>query len=91
VPASAVFVAGIAAVVPALIALIGGRAGSNRAGARGLGGLALFAGASVGPLAPDLPVGFSGLLFALAVLLVLAALLVAVSDRARAGTQAPRV
>ena len=49
--ACAVFVAGIATVVPALLTLIGSRAGSNRGRALGLAGLALSAGASCGPLA----------------------------------------
>jgi YNFM family putative membrane transporter len=79
VMASAVFVAGIAAMTPAMIALVGARAGSTRAGALGLGGLALFAGASCGPLAADLPVGFSALLLGLAALLVVGAALVLAS------------
>jgi predicted MFS family arabinose efflux permease len=81
VAASAVFVAGIATVVPAMITLVGSRAGPARGGALGLGGLALFAGASFGPLAPDLPLGFSGLLLALAALLIVGAALVALSSR----------
>jgi MFS transporter, YNFM family, putative membrane transport protein len=81
VAASAVFVAGIATVVPAMITLVGSRAGPARGGALGLGGLALFAGASFGPLAPDLPLGFSRLLLALAVLLLVGAALVALSSR----------
>jgi hypothetical protein len=48
-----VFVAGIATIVPSVIALIGGRGGSTRAGALGLSGLAIFVGASLGPLAAD--------------------------------------
>jgi MFS family permease len=87
--ASAVFVAGIATVVPSLIALIGSRAGANRGGALGLGGLALFAGASCGPLAAGLPVGFAALLGALALLLVVGAALVAVGGPARPGLQRP--
>jgi len=51
--------------VPAVIALVGGRAGSTRAGALGLTGLAVFAGASLGPLAAELPLGFAGLMLAL--------------------------
>jgi MFS family permease len=86
--ASAVFVAGIATVVPSLIALIGGRAGANRGGALGLGGLALFAGASCGPLVAGLPVGFASLLGALAVLLLAGSALVAVSG-APAGERGP--
>jgi YNFM family putative membrane transporter len=76
-----VFVAGIAIMVPAMIALVSARAGSTRAGALGLAGLALFAGASCGPLAAELPVGFPTLLFALAGLLVVSAALVALSGR----------
>jgi predicted MFS family arabinose efflux permease len=79
VVASGVYVAGIAASVPGMIALVASRAGASRAGALGLGGLMLFAGASCGPLAAGLPVGFSGLLLALAVLLVAGAGLVAIS------------
>jgi YNFM family putative membrane transporter len=79
--ASAVFVAGIATVVPAMIAVVGSRAGPARAGALGLGGLAIFVGASCGPLAPELPLGFSGLLLALAALLLAGAALVAISSR----------
>jgi hypothetical protein len=71
-----VFVAGIAMIVPAVIALVGGRAGSARAGALGLTGLAVFAGASCGPLAAELPLGFSGLMVVLAALLVAAAALI---------------
>ena len=60
---SAVFVVGIAAIVPAMITLIGSRAGPARGGALGLTGLALFVGASLGPLAQtcrsDSPACFS--------------------------------
>jgi MFS family permease len=80
VAASAIFVAGIATVVPAMIALVGSRAGPARGGALGLGGLALFAGASCGPLAPGLPIGFSGLLLALAGLLLVGAALIVLSN-----------
>jgi YNFM family putative membrane transporter len=73
----------IATVVPALIALIGSRAGSNRGGALGLAGLVLFAGASCGPLAASLPLGFTSLLLALAALLVVGSTLVAISGRPR--------
>jgi MFS transporter, YNFM family, putative membrane transport protein len=81
VAASAVFVAGVATIVPSMITLVGGRAGPARGGALGLAGLCLFAGASCGPLAPELPLGFSGVLFGLAGLLLAAAVLVAVSGR----------
>ncbi|GAA2109364.1 MFS transporter [Microlunatus panaciterrae] len=83
---SAVFVAGIAAVVPAMITLIASRAGPARGGALGLSGLALFIGASVGPLAPDLPIGFSGLLVCLASLLLLGAALITLSSRGGEGS-----
>ena len=82
--ASTVFVAGIAALVPAVIALVGGRAGSTRAGALGLTGLAVFAGASLGPLAAELRLGFAGLMLVLAALLVSGGALVAISDRGSA-------
>jgi MFS family permease len=81
VAASAIFVAGIATVVPAMITLVGSRAGPARGGALGLGGLALFAGASCGPLAPGLPLGFSGLLLVLAALLLVGAALIVLSNR----------
>jgi YNFM family putative membrane transporter len=81
---SAVFVAGIATIVAPMIALVGGRAGSTRAGALGLGGLALFAGASAGPLAAELPITFTVLLLGLAALLTVGAALVAISSRRRA-------
>ena len=84
--ASAVFVAGIATVVPALIALIGSRAGSNRGGALGFGGLALFAGAACGPLAASLPLGFTSLLLAITVLLLVGSALVAIGGRPRPGS-----
>jgi YNFM family putative membrane transporter len=79
VVASVVFVAGIAMIVPAMIALVGGRGGSARAGALGLTGLMVFAGASCGQLAAELPLGFTGLMFALAALLIAGGLLVAIS------------
>jgi MFS transporter, YNFM family, putative membrane transport protein len=81
VAATGVFVAGIATVVPAIITLVGGRAGPARGGALGLGGFALFAGASCGPLAAGLPLGFSGLLLVLAALLLVGAALLALSSR----------
>jgi YNFM family putative membrane transporter len=79
--ASTVFVAGIAAIVPAVIALVGSRARSARAGALGLTGLVVFIGASCGPLVAELPLGFTGLLLGLAALLVVGAALVAMSGR----------
>ena len=81
---SVIFALGIATIVPALIALIGGRGGSSRAGALAISGLALFTGASFGPLVAQLPIGFSTLMLALAALLLIAAALVAASSRPRA-------
>jgi MFS transporter, YNFM family, putative membrane transport protein len=79
--ASVVFVAGIAALVPAVIALVGSRAGSTRAGALGLTGLAVFSGASLGALAAELPLEFASLLLILAALLIVGGALVAFSGR----------
>ena len=78
---SALFVVGIATLVPAMIILIGSRAGPARGGALGLFGLVLFVGASLGPLAPDLPIGFPGLLLCLASLLLVGAAAVTISSR----------
>jgi YNFM family putative membrane transporter len=78
VTASAVFVAGIAMTVPAVITLVGSRAGSARAAALGLLGLAVFAGASCGPLVAGLPLGFTELLLTLAVLLIAGGALIAI-------------
>jgi predicted MFS family arabinose efflux permease len=79
--ASVIFVLGVATIVPAVIALVGGRGGSSRAGALGLNGLAVFAGASCGPLIAQLPIAFTGLLLILAALLLIAAGLVRISSR----------
>ncbi|HEX3205520.1 MAG TPA: MFS transporter [Propionibacteriaceae bacterium] len=79
--ASVVFVLGIATIVPAVIAMVGGRGGSSRAGALALNGLYVFAGASCGPLVAQLPFGFTGLMLALAALLLIAAALIAISSR----------
>jgi YNFM family putative membrane transporter len=79
--ASVIFVLGIATIVPAVIATVGGRGGSSRAGALALNGLYVFAGASCGPLVAQLPVGFSGLMVALAALLIIAAALVTISGQ----------
>lgn len=76
---SAVLVAGTATTVPALITLVGSRAGKARASSTGIYGFVLFAGASVGPLTLGLPLGFTGLLLALAALLLGGAALVATS------------
>jgi MFS family permease len=85
---SVVFVAGIATIVPSVIALIGGRGGSTRAGALGLSGLVIFVGASLGPLAAELPLGFTGLLLTLAALLMGGAALIAISGRPTADVAA---
>jgi predicted MFS family arabinose efflux permease len=79
--ATVVFVLGIATIVPAVIATVGGRGGSSRAAALALNGLYVFAGASCGPLVAQLPIGFSGLMLALAALLIIAAALVAISGQ----------
>jgi MFS family permease len=79
--ASGVFVAGIAMVVPASIGVVSGRAGSLRGGALGLAGLALFAGASAGPLLAGLRLPFADLMLGLALLLAAGAALVAASGR----------
>jgi YNFM family putative membrane transporter len=79
--ASVVFVLGVAAIIPSTIALVGSRGGSSRAGALALNGLVVFAGASCGPLAAQLPIGFSGLMLGFAVMLMIASGLVAISSR----------
>ncbi|HEY6812793.1 MAG TPA: MFS transporter [Propionibacteriaceae bacterium] len=79
--ASMIFVLGVAAIIPSTIALVGSRGGSSRAGALAINGLVVFAGASCGPLAAQLPIGFSGLMVAFAVLLMIASGLVAISSR----------
>jgi predicted MFS family arabinose efflux permease len=79
--ASVIFVLGIATIVPAVIATVGGRGGSSRAGALALNGLYVFAGASCGPLVAQLPIAFSGLMLALAALLIIAAAPVAISGQ----------
>ena len=57
------------------------RGGSSRAGALAVNGVAVFAGASCGPLVAQLPIGFTGLMLLLAALLMIAAPLVAISSR----------
>jgi MFS transporter, YNFM family, putative membrane transport protein len=79
--ASVVFVLGIATIVPAVIGMVGNRGGRSRAGALSLNGLYVFAGASCGPLVAQLPIGFTGLMLALAALLLIAAGLVTISSR----------
>ncbi|HJU97998.1 MAG TPA: MFS transporter [Jiangellaceae bacterium] len=87
--ASVVFVAGIATIVPSVIALVGGRGGSTRAGALGLCGLAIFVGASLGPFAAGLPVEFAALVLGLAALLLGGAVLIAISGRPTADVRTP--
>jgi MFS transporter, YNFM family, putative membrane transport protein len=79
--ASVVFVAGIATIVPPVIALVGSRGGSARASSLALNGLVVFAGASCGPLIAQLPIGFPTLMLGLAAILVIGAGLVALSSR----------
>jgi YNFM family putative membrane transporter len=79
--ASGVFVAGIATIVPAIMALVVGRAGSMPGGAMGITGLVLFLGASMGPLVAEVPVGFSALMVGLGILPIAACALVALSSR----------
>jgi MFS family permease len=81
---SVIFVLGVATIVPAVIAVVGGRGGSSRASALSINGVAVFAGASLGPLAAQLPIGFTGLMLILAVLLMIAAGLVTISTRRKA-------
>jgi YNFM family putative membrane transporter len=81
VVASVIFALGVATIVPAVIALVGSRGGSSRAGALAINGLVVFGGASFGPLAAQLPIRFSGLMLLFAVLLVIASGLVAMSSR----------
>ena len=81
VMASVIFVLGVATIVPAVIALVGSRGGSSRAGALGINGLVVFGGASFGPLAAQLPIRFSVLMLLFAILLVIASVLVAISSR----------
>jgi MFS family permease len=82
--ASMIFVLGIATIIPSTIALVGTRGGSSRAGALAINGLVVFAGASCGPLIAQLPISFAGLMFLLAVLLLIGSGLVAMSSRPRA-------
>ena len=70
--ASLVFVAGIAMAVPTMITLFGQASAPYRAGGMAVNGAVLFIGASLGPLAARLPVGFSTLMWALAGVLLLA-------------------
>jgi YNFM family putative membrane transporter len=96
VVASAVFVAGVATIVPAMGTLVGSRAPASRAGAFGLFGFALFTGASCAPLLVGLGWGLTALLLVLAGLLAVGGLFVALSTprpsggRHRAAVNPPR-
>jgi cytochrome c oxidase assembly factor CtaG len=79
-----IFVLGVATIVPAIIGLVGSRGRSSRAGALAINGLVVFAGASCGPLAAQLPIGFTGLMLLLAVLVMIASGLVTISSRQEA-------
>jgi predicted MFS family arabinose efflux permease len=79
VVASNVFVAGIAITSTAMVTLFGDRAGHARGAGTSLYGFVLFLGASTGPYTVRLGLGFVGLLLVLAVPLLVAAVLVAVS------------
>lgn len=79
--ASLVFVAGIAMAVPTMITLFGQASAPYRAGGMAVNGAVLFIGASLGPLAAHLPVGFSTLMWALAGVLLLACGCVVVFQR----------
>jgi len=81
---SVIFVLGVTTIIPSVISLVGTRGGSSRAGALAINGLVVFAGASCGPLAAQLPMSFSGFLLALAALLTAAAGLAVLSSRPRA-------
>ena len=79
--ASLVFVAGIAMAVPTMITLFGQASAPYRAGGMAVNGAVLFIGASLGPLAARLPMGFSTLMWALAGVLLLACGCVVVFQR----------
>jgi MFS transporter, YNFM family, putative membrane transport protein len=78
---SVIFVLGIATIVPSVIALVSSRGGSSRASALAINGVAVFAGASCGPLIAQLSISFTGLMLILAALLIIAAGLIAISSR----------
>ncbi len=72
---SGVFVAGIAAAVPAVISLVSALGGDARGAAIALYGCLIFVGASLGPLVATMlrPAGFAVLCLALAAMLLVAA------------------
>src|SRR5829696_3222831 len=75
------------AVVGYLLAAVGLAAEAMSVGVLGalaVNGVAVFAGASCGPLVAQLPIGFPGLMLALAAMLVVGAVLVAISSRSTA-------
>ena len=82
--ASVIFVLGVATIVPSLISLVGSRGRASRAGALAINGLVVFVGASCGPLVAQLPISFAALMLILAVLLMIASGLVAISRPRRA-------
>jgi len=82
--ASVIFVLGVATIIPSLISLVGSRGRASRAGALAINGLVVFVGASCGPLVAQLPISFAALMLILAVLLMIASGLVAISRPRRA-------
>lgn len=81
---SVIFVLGVTTIIPSIISLVGIRGGSSRAGALAINGLVIFAGASCGSLAAQLPISFAGFLLALAALLLAAAGLAVLSSKPKA-------
>ncbi|PMB29889.1 MFS transporter [Fischerella thermalis CCMEE 5319] len=75
---SSIFVAGISAIMPSLIALVGSIATGASGSALALYTFVLFIGASFGPLVTNLlnPIGFSGLCAILALFLLITAFII---------------
>ncbi|PMB21654.1 MFS transporter [Fischerella thermalis] len=75
---SSIFVAGISAIMPSLIALVGSIATGASGSALALYTFVLFIGASFGPLVTNLlnPIGFSGLCTILALFLLITAFII---------------
>ncbi|WP_315787621.1 MFS transporter [Fischerella sp. JS2] len=75
---SGIFVAGISAIMPSLIALVGSIATGASGSALALYTFVLFIGASFGPLVTNLlnPIGFSGLCAILALFLLITAFII---------------
>jgi predicted MFS family arabinose efflux permease len=88
VSVSGIFVAGISATMPALIALVGSIAAEARGAAIALYTFVLFVGASLGPLVTTLlhPIGFTGLCASLTFFLLIAAVTVQMGVRGITGT-----